>query len=173
MPAPLWRACEGCGKERWTHGQKLCRACKQKTPEMRERRRVLGTGRKHTEASKQKIREWHTGKFGKDNRSWKGGRYEEHGYVFVKLTPTDPCYPMTKHDGYVLEHRLFVAQSLGRCLQPGEIVHHKNHIRNDNRIENLQLVALDRHRQITILEEKIKDLEAQLEEGAKLLRLLQ
>jgi hypothetical protein len=140
---------------------------------MRAMRKALNTGRKHTEATKQKIRKAHTGRFGKVNSHWQGGIYTEHGYVFVKLTPTDPFYPMTKHDGYVLEHRLVIARSLGRCLQSGEIVHHKNHIRNDNRLENLQLVALDRHRQITILEEKIKDLEAQLEERAKLLRLLQ
>ena len=42
--------------------------------------------------------------------------------------------------GYVYEHRLIVARSLGRCLDKNEVVHHRNLAEGENSICVLKLV---------------------------------
>lgn len=45
----------------------------------------------------------------------------------------------------MLEHRWIMEQHLGRRLERWEQVHHRNHNRLDNRIENLELVTVSEH----------------------------
>jgi len=92
------------------------------------------------------------------------GRKRKAGYILIKLYPDDFFYSMAKKDGYIREHRLIMARHLGRSLHRWEIVHHKNHIRDDNRIENLQLISEGKHNAYTRLEERIKYLEGTLSE---------
>ena len=72
------------------------------------------------------------------------------GYNLVPIYPESPFYSMSQDYGchaahYILEHRLVMAQSLGRCLTANEVVHHKNGIKTDNHIENLELTAHGKH----------------------------
>jgi hypothetical protein len=68
-----------------------------------------------------------------------GALVKPDGYRVVRLRPDDPLISMGRGDRYVLEHRVVMARHLGRPLEPDEIVHHRNGVRADNRIENLEL----------------------------------
>jgi len=45
----------------------------------------------------------------------------------------------------LLVHRLVYEEFLGRPLQPWEHIHHRNGIRTDNRLENLELIHAGKH----------------------------
>lgn len=67
---------------------------------------------------------------GSGNASWKGGMvYHKKGYIMIR----------TPGRNYVFEHVLVMENFLGRELIKGENVHHLNGVRDDNRLENLEL----------------------------------
>lgn len=83
-----------------------------------------------------------TARSGSRSSSWKGGRKKnKKGHILVLRKG----HPMAEANGYVLEHRLIMAEHLGRILRPDEVVHHKNGIKDDNRIENLVIMTNAEH----------------------------
>ncbi len=140
--------CSGCGNERWVmiaygshrrnkHPSPLCPDCR----------------------------------IGSNNHMWKGGVMEHEGYIFVMIQDTSPYWPMAKHKGrarerfgYIPQHRLVMAEHLGRCLEPWEIVHHKDGNRSNNDISNLELVTPSAHLVFTRLQQQIIKLGKQVKE---------
>jgi len=80
-------------------------------------------------------------KMSKTRRAKKKKRLMKYGYVYILM----PSHPNAMKSGYVLEHRLVMGRKLGRYLNKYEAVHHINGIRDDNRPENLKIVALGNH----------------------------
>lgn len=74
---------------------------------------------------------------GSKNPRWKGGNFiTSSGYVRA-LCPEHPRAAKS----YVLEHILIMEKKIGRSLLPEETIHHKNGIRHDNTLNNLELWA--------------------------------
>jgi hypothetical protein len=84
---------------------------------------------------------------GEANPNWRGGRtVTPAGYVLRRV----PEHPAADVRGYVYEHRLVMEDMLGRALQPGERVRHKDGDPGNNSPTNLLLMApLDRDEEIT------------------------
>lgn len=63
------------------------------------------------------------------------GYLDKNGYKMHVM----PDHPNALGNGRVFEHTIVMSEFLGRPLYKHENVHHKNGIRDDNRIENLEL----------------------------------
>ncbi len=72
---------------------------------------------------------------------FKGRKISKDGYVRIYK----PGHPNSDNKQSILEHVFVMSEYLCRPLKSGEIVHHKNGIRDDNRIENLDLRIKNLH----------------------------
>lgn len=80
---------------------------------------------------------------GANNHAWKGGvthRKRKGNYVQVRYKRA-PAWaaPMARADGYVMEHRLVMAEWCGYLLTRTEVVHHADHDPLNNARQNLEL----------------------------------
>lgn len=94
-----------------------------------------------SEKTKEKMRKARQGKYSKPSQFGGHRKKRSDGYIKVYC----PDHPMSSKDGYVMEHILVMESQIGRYITRDEVVHHKNHIRDDNRIENLELMTFKEH----------------------------
>ena len=91
--------------------------------------------------TKLKISKARKGKYIKNTEFGGHTKLRKDGYIYVYC----PDNIGSNKDGYAMEHVLVMEKHIGRQLKDDEVVHHKNKIRNDNRIENLELMTLKEH----------------------------
>lgn len=82
-------------------------------------------------------------RFGAANPAWKGGvtlKRAKGNYTGVRYVRCPPEFrAMARADGYIMEHRLVMAQWVGRCLLRSEVVNHKDRNPSNNARANLEL----------------------------------
>ncbi len=146
--------CEACGVDTLSHATRLKRFCSKSCA-----RRAANLTDKNpsysrdlTGANNPMFGVKRTGAanpmFGKRKEKaprWTGGRkVRKDGYVLI-VAPDDHPYPADQHKRsglkYILEHRWVMEQHLGRYLEPGEVVHHRDENRSNNDLSNLQLFS--------------------------------
>jgi hypothetical protein len=104
------------------------------------------------------------GRHGNSAANWKGGRRIIGGYVYIYM----PDHPNARRNGAVQEHRLIMEKHLGRYLADDEIVHHIDGNKQNNLIENLELMKRGQHshhhfENVTELRKQIAELEQEIE----------
>ena len=129
-------------------------------------------------AARERKRRWrqkkHTEKYGVDAGDQRGrhgnhpigashGRWNDgplvtsHGYAAIRVSKGHPHAwgnkAMRGHR-YAYEHVVVMVEHIGRPLRVGEIVHHTNGNRLDNRIENLELMTQSEHARLHNTERK-------------------
>ena len=101
-----------------------------------------------SEETKRRVSEAHKGKILRP--SLYGGHTKKRGDGYI--TVYVPNHPYATKDGYVMEHILAMEKHIGRYITRDEVVHHINHVRDDNRIENLQLMTFKEHARLHMKE---------------------
>lgn len=129
------RKCFGIG-----NGRKMQKVCPPHLEKYKVQKGSLGInkGRKWSEETRAKMSASHTGKrVGDNNPAWRGARVldKQSGYIRIRI-----------NGRYFKEHRYVMEQHLGRPLTQQEYIHHKNGVKDDNRIENLEIVTVNSHK---------------------------
>lgn len=81
--------------------------------------------------------------YGDKNPAWKGGvtifkKKGNYKNIQYKKAP-EHLKEMARKDGYIMEHRIIMAEMVGRLLSREEVVHHIDHNPNNNDPINLEL----------------------------------
>jgi len=85
--------------------------------------------------------------------NWNGGTHLASGYRMIALSILPPeeqelfgSMATRSSNSFIPEHRIVMARHLGRALVRSEVVHHRNGVKDDNRLENLELMNKCTHK---------------------------
>lgn len=101
-----------------------------------------------SEETKRKLSDAQKGRFHIITQYGGHKKKRSDGYIAVYC----PNHPLANKDGYVMEHILVMEEAIGRYITREEVVHHKNHKRNDNRLDNLELMTFQEHARLHLKE---------------------
>lgn len=80
---------------------------------------------------------------GPDSPAWTEARlFSSHGYAKVRV---GRGHPLADPNGYAYEHLLVWVSAGHPRPEPGYVLHHKNEVKSDNRINNLELKDVCAH----------------------------
>lgn len=137
----MWENCPNCNKGRYLRRSYLGRLCKSCAASIQNS--------------------------GEKNCRWNGGRKYAKNGIFIFINEDHPYYAMAHKDGVrysIAEHRLVMAQHIGRNLESWEVVHHINGNSHDNRIGNLELLPnRANHLPYNILQSQVYELTNQVD----------
>lgn len=112
------------------------------TNEQRIRISKMNKGKKLSDETKKKL----------SDARFRGGvgfkKRRTDGYIALYF----PEHPRSNSEGYIMEHVLVMECIIGRPLKDDEVVHHKNHKKDDNRKENLELMTFKEHARLHMKE---------------------
>lgn len=91
---------------------------------------------------------------------WSGHRkiVNQQGYVKVRVGKT---HPLADPNGYAYEHLVVWCAAGNPRPATGTVLHHRNEVRDDNRIENLELLSRTEHGQhhaATLTDAQVRDI---------------
>lgn len=153
--------CDGCTER---GGEGYCFSCNSHRPYILKKKKICQNcnTKQYYKDNRQKVLE-RTSKYGREKTRKKRGLPLDHPPLIAKpgeghLSKTGYRYITRKghpnswdskgirkdgkphkYEGRILEHTFIMSEHLGRPLKKGESVHHINGIRDDNRMENLEI----------------------------------
>lgn len=127
--------CKGCGKVFAARGSQVRNGNRPYCSQSCSSKNMVRRPETYEKIRKAKESNTQAYDFGENHHSWKGGRVVRQGYIYINIGVNI----------YKAEHRYVMESHIGRELLPAEIVHHINHIKNDNRIENLEIMTRAQH----------------------------
>ena len=97
-----------------------------------------------------------TGRTGAAHPCYKGNPFtvDKDGYFRIYA----PNHPWKRNKGIIQEHVRVMELHIGHRIEPDEIVHHEDHNRQNNNIENLRLMKRGEHSSLHRLEDTHKRL---------------